>query len=163
VFALQLGVPAFVAARDESDSTLSDAVQTVFSLDESAFLKWNGLTLPLSYKYDISVMLEDIVEMVLAVRKTESGLFQVDWPSSGFPVHWTIKWAASEVEVHAQPRNEPGAVDLVGREQVRVDRGSFLGAWQALLRTVLSCLEGAGYNSLQISGLTRLRRAASNS
>jgi hypothetical protein len=161
VFALQLGVPACVAARDESDSTLSDAVQTVFPLDERAFLKWNGMTLPLSYKYDISVMLEDIVEMVLAVGKTGSGLFQVDWPSSGFPYHWTVKWDASKVEVHAQPRQEPGAVDLGGHERVRVDRGSFLGAWQALLRTVLSCLEGAGYTSLQLGGLARLRTAAS--
>jgi hypothetical protein len=161
VFTLHLGVPAFVATREESDSTLSDAVQTVFPLDERAFLEWNGLTLPLSYKYDISVMLEDIIEMVLAVRKTESGMFQVDWPSSGFPFHWAIKWNASEVEVHAQPRHEPGAVDLVGREGVRVDRGSFLGAWRALLGTVLSCLEGAGYNNLQIGGWSRLRTAAS--
>jgi hypothetical protein len=36
-----------------------------------------------------------------------------------------------------------------------------VGVWQALLRTVLSCLEGAGYNSHQINGLTRLRTAAS--
>jgi hypothetical protein len=64
-----------VAARDESDSTLSDAAQTVFPLEERAFLNWNELTLPLSYKYDISLMLEDIVEMVLAVGKTGSGLF----------------------------------------------------------------------------------------
>jgi hypothetical protein len=150
-----------VAARDEADTSLSDAAQTVFPLEERALLEWNGLTLPLSYKYDISVMLEDIVEMVVAVGKTESGLFQVDWPSSGFPFHWTIKWDASEVEVHAQPRHEPGAVDLMGREWVRVERGAFLGAWQELLITVLSCLEGAGYNNLQISGWARLRTAVS--
>ena len=58
MFALKTGVPAVVAARDESDTTLSDAMQTVFPLDARAFLEWNGLMLPLSYKYDISVMLE---------------------------------------------------------------------------------------------------------
>jgi hypothetical protein len=161
VFAIKSGVPAVVAARDESDTTLNDAMQTVFPLDERAFLEWNGLTMPLSYKYDLSVMLEDIVDIVLAVERTESGLLQVDWPSSGFPFHWTIKWDASEVEVHAHPRDEPGAVDLTGRERVRVGRGIFVGAWQALLKTILSCLEGAGYTNLQISGLTRLRAAAS--
>lgn len=163
MFALQLGVPALVAVHDESDSTLSDAVQTVFPLDERVFLKWNGLTFSLSYKYDISLMLEDLVEMVLAVGKTGSGMFQVDWPSSGFPFHWTVRWNVSEVEIHAQPRHEPGAIDLSGHERVRVDRRAFLGAWQALLGTVLSCLEGAGYNSLQIPGLPRLRIAASTS
>jgi len=161
VFALTSGVPALVAARDESDTTLSDAVQTIFPLDERAFLEWNGLTLPLNYKYDISLMLEDIVDMVLAIRNTAAGQLQVDWPSSGFPFHWTIKWNASEIEVHAQPRHEPGAVDLKGREWIRVDRGSFLEAWQALLRAVLSCLEAVGYNSLQINALTRMRTAAS--
>jgi hypothetical protein len=160
VFALKLVMPASVAARDESDATLSDAVQTVFPLEERAFLEWNGLTMPLSYKYDISLMLEDIVEMVLVVGKTESGVFQVDWPSSGFPFRWTLRWDASEVEVHAQARHEPGAVDLTGHERLRVERGSFVGAWQALLGTVLSCREGAGYDSLQINGLSRLRMAA---
>jgi hypothetical protein len=160
-FTLDAGRPAFVAARDESDSTVSDAMQTVFPLEERALLEWNGVAFPLGYKYDLSVMLDDIVEMVLAIREAESGSFQVDWPSSGFPYQWTIGWDTSWVEVQAHARDEPGAMNLSGRERVRVHRGSFVAAWRALLGTVLSCLEEAGYGSLQLHGLDRLRRAVS--
>lgn len=159
-FALNAGRPAWVAARDDLDSNLSDAVQTVFPLEERALLEWNGVVFSLGYKYDISVMLEDIIEMVLAIGRTEAGSFQVDWPSSGFPFRWTVSWAASWVEVHAHARDEPGAVELAGRERVRVHRNSFVEAWQSLLGIVLSCLEEAGYDSFHLSGLNRLRMAA---
>lgn len=150
-----------MAVRDVSDSSLSDAVQSVFPLEERARLEWNGLVFFLSYKYDVGVMVDDIVKMLQAVEEAESGLFQVDWPSSGFPYHWTVRWGTSGVEVHARPRDEPGAVSLTGRESVRVDRDAFLRAWQALLANVLAGLEGAGYDSSQIGGMAQLRAAAS--
>ncbi|MDY7228591.1 hypothetical protein [Hyalangium rubrum] len=160
MFALKAGMLVCVASRAESDGTLNEAAQTVLPLEESVLMEWNGVTLSLNYKYDISVMLEDIVELVLAVEKTGTGSYQVDWPSSGFPFRWTVKWNESEVDVRADSRDEPGAVNLTGRERVRVERGSFVGAWKALLRAVLSCLEGAGYTSQQVHGLARLRTAA---
>lgn len=162
MFAIRPGNPVHVAVRDVLDSSLSDAVQTVFPREELVFLEWNGLAFPLSYKYDVGMMVDDIVEMILAVRKAGAGLFQVDWPSSGFPYHWVVRWDMSGVEVHAHPRDEPGAVSLAGRESIRVDREAFLRAWQVLLKNVLAGLEEAGYDSIQISGLSRLRAAASH-
>lgn len=107
-------------------------------------------------------MMEDIVDMVLALDKADSGELQIDWPSSGFPFHWAVRWKAGEVEVHAQARPEPGAVDLSARDRVRVPREAFVRAWRVLLSTILSSLESAGYTNLQLEGMNRLRTAAVN-
>lgn len=159
MFELRAGTPACLGVHDESDSTLSDALQTIFSIDDHATMAWHRLEFRLGYKYDISMMIDDIITMVLAVRQNDAGLFEVDWPSSGFPYLWSIEWSATDVEVVARARDEPGAKELAGCELVRVERASFVRAWQSLLDIVLSCLVSSGYSSQQIAGFERLKAA----
>ncbi|HZN96441.1 MAG TPA: hypothetical protein VFB61_01765, partial [Gemmatimonadales bacterium] len=132
MFDLEARSPGCSGSRDESDSTLSDAVQTIFSADDYAVMAWGAQEFRLGYKYDIGMMIDDIIEMILAIRKGDAGSFEVDWPSSGFPYLWSIKWNAADVEIVARARDEPGAVGRVGRESVRIDRADFVRAWQTL-------------------------------
>jgi hypothetical protein len=47
---------------NETDETLDDAVQSVFELnDEDAELEWNGVVFSLNYKYDLGMMVDDVV------------------------------------------------------------------------------------------------------
>ena len=160
MFELRAGTPACPGAHDASDSTLSDALQTIFSIDDHATMAWHHLEFRLGYKYDVSMMIDDIIEMVLAIRQNDAGLLEVDWPSSGFPYLWSIKWSATDVDIVARARDEPGAKELARCEWVRVKRAPFVRAWQSLLDIVLSCLLSSGYSSQQIAGLERLKAAA---
>ncbi|MDC0710856.1 hypothetical protein POL68_20445 [Stigmatella sp. ncwal1] len=160
MFALSVGNPACTTVRDPSDATMNEALQTICSLDDQAFLEWSDLKFRLGYKYDLSIMLDDIVAMVLEVDSSEAGTYELDWPSSGFPYHWTLRWNGNEMEIVARARDEPGAKDLTGREQIHIDRRGFLQEWQTLLRLILSCLENAGYGCGSLEGDTRLRQAA---
>lgn len=159
MFELRAGTPACLGAHDASDSTLSDALQTIFSIDDHATMAWHHLEFRLGYKYDIGMMLDDIITMVLAIRQNDAGLLEVDWPSSGFPYLWSIKWSATDVEIAARARDEPGAKELAGCESVRVERSPFVCAWQSILEIVFSCLLSSGYSSQQIAGLERLNAA----
>ncbi|WP_143177373.1 hypothetical protein [Cystobacter ferrugineus] len=163
MFSLRAGTPACLTVHDAEDSTISDAMQTVFPLETCSTLDWGGIEISLSYKYDLSMMADDIAQMIVALQASPSGTFQVDWPSSGFPYHWTLKWDPSIVEIHAIARPEPGAEDLTGRESVQTRKSSFVAGWQEVLRTIVSCLEASGYKDAQIAGLASLRQAAGRS
>lgn len=135
-------------------------MQTVFKMEDCSTLDWNGIEMPLSYKYDLSIMADDIVEMVLAIENAVLGTFEVAWPSSGFPYKWAIAWNASTVKILATAMPVPGAEDLTGRESVQTSRSDFVAGWRDVLWIIFSCLEASGYKDTQLAGLKRLRLAA---
>ncbi|ADO68170.1 uncharacterized protein STAUR_0361 [Stigmatella aurantiaca DW4/3-1] len=47
---------------------MNEALQTICSIEDQAFLEWSDLKFRLGYKYDLSIMLDDIVTMVLEVN-----------------------------------------------------------------------------------------------
>ena len=57
-FYIQASNPRFIESISYEVESLSDAVESIFPLNtENAFLVWNYISVPLSYKYDISYML----------------------------------------------------------------------------------------------------------
>jgi hypothetical protein len=155
-FGIELGHTECLRRLDVSDSTLAEAIQTVFPLEGHAVLEWDGLEFKLNYKYDLSMMMEDLLSLLRAVLSTSSGEQEVNWPSSGFPYIWRISWNASTLEVVASSRDEVGATHLRSPQAFRSTRREFLVAWQPLLKRILTCLETAGYREDHIAGMALL-------
>jgi hypothetical protein len=66
---IQAGCPRNTAEHDRDDEDLCEAVETVFPLEaECMVMVWSGVYIPLSYKYDLGVMLADIIEIMRGVR-----------------------------------------------------------------------------------------------
>jgi hypothetical protein len=128
-------------------------------MESKALLEWNSHSFHLSYKYDIAFMADDVVKLVLLLQQNESGTWEVDWPSSGFPYRWDVRWDAHEVKIQAQARPEPGAEEISGNGFVRVGREVLIQDLQRLLAAVLSCLRMSGYSAEQITGLDGLSAA----
>ena len=64
-FYIQASNPRFQDSINIYDESLSDAIESVFPLNtENAILVWNYISIPLSYKYDISYMIEDILQLL---------------------------------------------------------------------------------------------------
>lgn len=58
-FFIQVSKPICLNKFDKKDKTLSDAMETIFPLlTEKAIIMWNHIPILLSYKYDISFMLD---------------------------------------------------------------------------------------------------------
>lgn len=159
VFKLKIESLECRGAHDASDCTLAEAMQTVFALSDRVLLQWNDISIPLGFKYDISMMIDDVIRMLLAMAAAEAGYLRVEWPSSGFPYEWQVSWSSSEVQISASARDEPGAEKLA-RHHVSVEMGHFLLVWRNLLAHVLECLEASGYTAGQIKDLARLRLVA---
>jgi hypothetical protein len=155
-FGIRLGHADCLRCLDESDSTLAEAIQTVFPLEGHAILEWDGLEFQLNYKYDLSMMMEDLLSLLQAVLSTNPGEREVNWPSSGFPYIWRVSWNDSTLEVVASSRDEAGAIHMPNPPVLRTTRREFLVAWQPLLRRILACLKTAGYREARIVGMALL-------
>jgi hypothetical protein len=56
---------AHLRVRRDEDEHIGDAIQTVFPMwTEDAYLVWNGVHVPISYKYTLSFLIQDVVTML---------------------------------------------------------------------------------------------------
>jgi len=102
-FAVQASNPRCLAVFDADDQSLSDAIQTVFPLEaEYALIVWNWVYIPLSYKYDVSMMAEDLIDLIESMFSNENGRRTIQWPSNTFMATWSIEWNSETTTVNAE-------------------------------------------------------------
>ncbi len=110
---------------------------------------WNHIHVPLSYKYDISVMLEDILLMLDTLLSESIGSFYVFWPSNTFAAEWQMSWTQDALVVTSVWKSVVGGtVDLLNRSgTLETSKSAFLAEWKMLLRTLIKNLELTGHAS----------------
>ncbi|MEO7594939.1 MAG: hypothetical protein ABI134_27225, partial [Byssovorax sp.] len=73
-FFIQSSNPRSSSECDADDASLCDAVQTVFPMaTESMIMVWSGVYIPLGYKYDVSLMVDDIIDLCNDILLTKEG------------------------------------------------------------------------------------------
>ncbi|BAY41833.1 hypothetical protein NIES2111_62290 (plasmid) [Nostoc sp. NIES-2111] len=64
-FYIQVSNPIFLYSPSEIVSDLAEAIQVIYPMEtEKAFIIWNHTYIPLSYKYNLSVIIDDILPML---------------------------------------------------------------------------------------------------
>jgi hypothetical protein len=160
-FAIQASRPRTTAERDSGDETLSDAIQTVFPLEtEFALMIWNWVYIPIHYKYDVSIMTDDIVDLVDAILASPTGHQTIQWASSTFAATWKVDWTPETTTVHAEWDTVLGDVEaaLRAKPAIQVATSDFVAEWRELLDVVAEALAASGYDDLE--GLQRLKGVA---
>ena len=160
-FFIQASSPAVVAEVDASEDDLREAIEDVFEFEtEDAILNWNGVSVVVSYKYDISVMVDDLVDMLLAVQSTSVGSLVVTWPSNTFQATWHITWDERGLACTATWNSVSGGVEdvLSKTGDINLSRGAFLAEWKAPLERVVSALRRAGYSARELPRLEQIEQ-----
>ncbi|MBK9260816.1 MAG: hypothetical protein IPM54_13480 [Polyangiaceae bacterium] len=158
-FAVQASNPRRLTAFDADDQSLSDAIQTVFPLEaEYAVLVWNWIYIPLSYKYDVSLMVDDVIGLIDAVLSNSTGKRVIEWPSNTFSATWNVEWSAETTTIDAQWHSVLGETEsiLALRPKLVVATVDFISEWKRLLEIVANALKDAGYRFEHLSGLRQL-------
>ena len=79
-FCIQVGDPYLSNEKNEEDRSLSDAIESAFILNtENCIMMWNHICIPLSYKYDISYMIDDILKLLLLLQEKDFGKTKIEW------------------------------------------------------------------------------------
>lgn len=159
-FRMQASRPTHRRANDTEDETLCDAIQSVFPLDtENAYMVWNGVHIPLNYKYTISFMIDDALLILEKLVAEESGEMSVQWPVQEFAASWQLRWEGHDLTVEADWGAVGGGCDtLLGQHStLKVDKFMFAAEWKRVLGIVLRALLDSGYGEQQLPDLIRLQ------
>lgn len=160
-FWVQASSPRYTRAHDPIDTNVSEAIETVFPLQsESALLVWHHSYIALSYKYDISVIIVDLVSLLSSILESETGQRTIQWSSNTFCARWVVQWRADELSIDADWLSVVGASEqtLNATGQVKLSPRQFVAEWKQLLCRVVAALEASGYQSREIEGLDELKQ-----
>ena len=158
-FYLQAGNPMVHCIADHNDKSLADAIESTFPLyTESAVLMWNHISIPLSYKYDISYMMEDILMLLSMLQSREKGEITIHWLPDTFRCDWTIRWDTEELNIHSRWENTVGHLEMLLNEEsdISLKKDDFIKEWKSILGTVISGLKKCGYDVTEIKGMKQL-------
>lgn len=165
-FSIQASNPTFLKIFNAEDKSLSDAVESIFPMNtENAVLVWNSISIPLSYKYDIAYMLDDLVGLLGALHRQARGEMTIHWLPDTFRSDWALRWHDGEIEIRAHWDCTVGHLETLLNEHgtVSLTTEEFESEWREVLRIVIRGLENAGYDAGQIAGMEALLTQAKES
>jgi hypothetical protein len=145
-FYIQVSNPRLVEEElnIEGDYVLSDILESMYHQNsEKAIITWNNIYIPLSYKYDISIMIDDIIYMLNSIIANDEGNIKFDWPSSTFDVNWEITWDKDSLRIVSHWNQVLGELNglLNAKNVIQIKKSAFLNEWKMLLRTLHAHLQ----------------------
>ena len=134
-------------------------METIFPLlTEKAIIMWNHIPILLSYKYDISYMLDDILNMLFMVRTNEKGKMVISWLPDTFRCDWKIQWNEKNIKIKAEWGGIIGDWEniLSKNSEVCLEVKEFRREWKKLLGLVIKSLRKCDYQESQIKNMDKL-------
>ncbi|PSJ96871.1 hypothetical protein, partial [Brevibacillus fortis] len=158
-FIIQASCPRFTGILDSEAETLSDAIESAFPLvNEVTIISWNYDPIMLSYKYDISIMIDDILDILEATRIEVSGTKTVHWASNSFSNVWHLSWDNTQLSIKAEWGRVIGGTEqlLQTSGSVTLTKQSFSSEWKRVLQNIIAALGKSGYSEDRLPSMKRL-------
>ena len=130
--------PEPIACLMGDTSNFADAIELAFPMDaEDAVLHWNGIPVPLNYKYDISVIFADVLDIL--DHCLEDKKIKTWFASNTFTTNWTVDTKNEMVGIHADWRAVVGKHKSLLKKSpdIIVPKSHFLKQWSALIETAI--------------------------
>lgn len=150
-FYIQTGNPYTINKFNQEDSSLSEAIESVFPMNtEELILFWNHIGIPLSYKYDISYMINDIIILLQHIQSETEGELLVHWLPDTFRADWKLVWGEEMICIDAVWENLRGDLQkiLADSRRIEISKKEFVSEWKMLLYIIISALKKSEYNQL---------------
>ena len=147
-FKINTNNPRTNSVYDSNDSKLSEAIYTTYPMDtEDATLYWENEEISLSYRYDISIIIDELVNMMLVLCLNDSGQLCVVWSSDTFFGEWELTWSGQSLEICANWFEWFHASEyLTKHNRLEIDKIEYLIEWQHITDKLLQELAACGYN-----------------
>lgn len=158
-FWIQASCPRCTGIFDEEDYNLSTAIETVFPMmTEKVIMVWKTIYIPLCYKYDISCMIDDILDILEKLRSNQSGEILLHWASNTFANIWNIKWEEENLVIDSKWGSVLGHTEqlLDSKGAIAVSKRSFISEWKRVFFNIISALKESGYKEDILPGMSRL-------
>ncbi|WP_149261306.1 hypothetical protein [Actinomadura sp. K4S16] len=140
-FWLQVGSPETLEVASAAD--MAHATAQMYPMNtEDAILFWNRVPVRLEYRYDIPVLLDDLVPLLEEVQDPEISQTEVYWGSDTFSADWNIARDGDSLRINSRWDSVHGSYEplLNERSQLTVSIDSFVAEWLKVLRRITSDL-----------------------
>ena len=158
-FYIQASNPKFIKGINYENERLSDAVESIFPLNtENAILIWNYISVPLSYKYDISYMLDDIIDLLGVLQSQNCGKKTIHWLPDTFRCDWEVCWNDGTIEIQAHWECTVGHLEKILNEHgtISLSVKDFESEWKEIFYVVIKGLKSCGYDKKTMGGMEDL-------
>lgn len=158
-FYIQASNPRTQNMKKSDDESLADAIESTFLLNtENAILVWHHIGIPLSYKYDISYMMEDLLKLLHCLQSKDNGEMVIHWLPDTFRCDWLIVWSHGQMKIKAHWECLVGNLEVLlnNNAQISIPIKDFISEWREVLNVVIKGLERCGYDECQIRGMRKL-------
>lgn len=150
-FKLLISNPSHLLHRDEKDTTVSEALQTIYpyTKESSVYMYWNGYILELYLCAEISDVFKDILRMVDSLKNKEAT--SISWGSDVFFGTWDCCYCKQNIKIKASWTSLRGGsetlkqLNMVSNELI-IDIDLFLKEWLKLLTQIKKDLKKMGYS-----------------
>lgn len=158
-FQIQASNPRALQAFDPDDHSVLDAMQTVFPMNtEDAYMVWNGIHIPLSYKYTVSFMMSDVLAIIRRLTSDATGILSNRWPTNDLEATWYIQWTGEDLAIRSEWEAVVGntAHLLAARPTIAMNKQEFISEWKQVLGISLRALQHAGYTDKHLIDILEL-------
>lgn len=163
MLAIQISNPYTIKQEETpSQQSFCCALQDIFILEsERAILFWNEVPIPICYKYDLSWIIEDVIQILLCLHSQPSGKETIDFFSDTFRARWDLEWNLSELHIHAEWIALSGGLEELANEDksVTMDKKLFLMEWAHLLSFIQRAIQQNISRPESITGFLNLQKA----
>lgn len=159
MFKLQLGNPIILQVVGDEISNLENAIESIFPLEtEYLILIWNYIFIPLSYKYDLSLMVLDLIEVLCFLERKGDEELDLHWASNTFACVWKLKKMDTSVSIKTTCENVRGGVKtlLDNCNEVSIGSSELKTEIKKLLLFLKQSLEKSGINISKIDDYMKL-------
>lgn len=148
-FFVQLSNPRTNDIKLKGES-VSEAIEDLFPLNTEYFiLSWKYYRIALSYKYDISEIIIDLIKMCEKILAQEEGSINCTFPSNSFHADWVLNWNEEDVIINAKWYSVIGNIEelLNDSGSLKTSKEDFLSEWNSLFSMLASKLEANNFFS----------------
>ncbi|WP_281635419.1 hypothetical protein [Flavobacterium marginilacus] len=152
-FKIQISNPEVLNILDVDVLSIEDAIEAIFPLEtEYAFIEWNYIYIPLSYKYDISLMINDFIKIYIFLNDKNSNYLEIHWSSNTFASIWILSKESNNINIKSNWNNVLGQLKNLLNEnnEILINNYDFKREIGVMIKFIKNSLDGVGYNSLNI-------------
>lgn len=158
-FCLQASNPRLESVENINEVCLSEAIESIFPLyTENVIMTWNYINISLSYKYDISYMIDDILKLICTLQKESDGKMIIHWLPDTFRCDWIIEWSNQKIKIYSQWECTIGHLENILNEKnsICLSIRDFVCEWKAVLGVIIRGLSKCGCTESKINDMRKL-------
>lgn len=146
-FIIQANNPFVQIPLQKEYEQISSAIQNIFPMEtEDLILRWNRMPIKVEYKYDLSILIDDIIYMLEKLIFESKGEYRVGWGSDTFRGSWQLTWENNIITIKSIWDSIVGNyIDALNKEnKIQLELNNFISEWKIVLKKIIESFEKAG-------------------